>query len=100
MTILCDPLCISATTFEYTERDAALYALSVGACDDPLDEKDLPLVYEMAGDGFRALPTMVSLYAIESLSQIMGVRALSWRLVLCGAVDVWADVVCDRRCLD
>lgn len=41
----------------YDERDLALYALGVGAAKDPLDKSDLKFVYEMAGEGFQALPT-------------------------------------------
>jgi len=44
-------------TSSYDERDVALYALGVGAAHDPLDPKDLPLVYEFSGDGFRVLPS-------------------------------------------
>jgi 3-hydroxyacyl-CoA dehydrogenase/3a,7a,12a-trihydroxy-5b-cholest-24-enoyl-CoA hydratase len=41
----------------YDERDLALYALGVGAAEDPLDDKELRLVYEMHSSGFVALPT-------------------------------------------
>ncbi|WP_394826568.1 SDR family NAD(P)-dependent oxidoreductase [Pendulispora albinea] len=42
----------------YNERDVAIYALGVGATGkDPLDSKELQLVYELHGDGFHALPT-------------------------------------------
>jgi 3-hydroxyacyl-CoA dehydrogenase/3a,7a,12a-trihydroxy-5b-cholest-24-enoyl-CoA hydratase len=41
----------------YDERDLALYALGVGAAKDPLDKGELKFVYEMAGDGFQAIPT-------------------------------------------
>jgi 3-hydroxyacyl-CoA dehydrogenase/3a,7a,12a-trihydroxy-5b-cholest-24-enoyl-CoA hydratase len=44
-------------TSSYDERDVALYALGVGAATNPTDAKDLPLVYELSGDGFRVLPT-------------------------------------------
>ena len=44
-------------TSSYDERDVALYALGVGAATNPLDAKDLPLVYEFSGDGFRVLPS-------------------------------------------
>jgi len=44
-------------TTTYEERDLALYALGVGAAKDPLDRNDLKFVYEMAGDGFQAIPT-------------------------------------------
>ena len=51
----------------YDERDLALYALAVGAARDPLDQNDLKLVYEMHGDGFRALPTFGVIPAIGQL---------------------------------
>ncbi len=41
----------------YDERDVSLYALGVGAAENPLDSKDLSLVYEMSGEGFHVLPT-------------------------------------------
>ena len=44
-------------TTTYDERDLALYALGVGAANDPSDTKDLQLVYERHNKGFRALPT-------------------------------------------
>jgi 3-hydroxyacyl-CoA dehydrogenase/3a,7a,12a-trihydroxy-5b-cholest-24-enoyl-CoA hydratase len=44
-------------TNSYDERDAALYALSIGAAHDPLDGKELQYVYELHGDGFRVAPT-------------------------------------------
>src|SRR5262249_42546240 len=44
-------------TSAYDERDAAIYALGVGAAHDPTDDRDLRLVYEMHSDGMRVLPT-------------------------------------------
>ncbi len=44
-------------TSKYDERDLALYALGVGAGKDPLDDKELGLVFELHGGGFNALPT-------------------------------------------
>ena len=46
-----------AVTDSYDERDLALYALGVGAASDPMNQKDLRLVYEMHSQGFLALPT-------------------------------------------
>ena len=54
-------------TTEYTERDLALYALGVGAGTDPLDSKDLQYVYELHGDGFRALPTYAVVPVINAI---------------------------------
>ncbi len=42
----------------FDERDVALYALGVGAAAaNPLDAKELSYVYEMAGEGFKMVPT-------------------------------------------
>ena len=41
----------------YDERDVSLYALGVGAAQNPLDTKELQTVYELHGDGMRVLPT-------------------------------------------
>jgi 3-hydroxyacyl-CoA dehydrogenase/3a,7a,12a-trihydroxy-5b-cholest-24-enoyl-CoA hydratase len=41
----------------YDEKDLSLYALGVGAAQNPLDAAELQYVYENAGDGFKALPT-------------------------------------------
>jgi len=51
----------------YDERDLALYALGVGAAQDPLDAKDLPYVYEMSGDGFKMLPTFAVAPALKAI---------------------------------
>ncbi|MDM4772215.1 peroxisomal multifunctional enzyme type 2 [Solimonas sp. SE-A11] len=41
----------------YDQRDLALYALGVGAANNPLDDKELAYVNELKGDKFYALPT-------------------------------------------
>ncbi len=51
----------------YAEKDLALYALSVGAARDPLDDNDLRLVYEMHSDGIRAIPTFGVTPAISAI---------------------------------
>jgi (3R)-3-hydroxyacyl-CoA dehydrogenase / 3a,7a,12a-trihydroxy-5b-cholest-24-enoyl-CoA hydratase / enoyl-CoA hydratase 2 len=51
----------------YDERDLALYALGVGAAEDPLDDGELPLVYEMHSKGFTPLPTYAVIPAINSI---------------------------------
>jgi 3-hydroxyacyl-CoA dehydrogenase/3a,7a,12a-trihydroxy-5b-cholest-24-enoyl-CoA hydratase len=50
----------------YTERDLALYALGVGAAQNPLDPAELKLVYEM-GDGFVGLPTYAVIQPINAI---------------------------------
>jgi 3-hydroxyacyl-CoA dehydrogenase/3a,7a,12a-trihydroxy-5b-cholest-24-enoyl-CoA hydratase len=54
----------------YDERDAALYALSVGAAADPLDAADLPFVYELSGSGLRVLPTFAVTFGFSVLWQL------------------------------
>ncbi len=54
-------------TSKYDERDLAIYALGVGAASDPLDAHDLSLVYEMSGDGFKALPTYGVVPAVNGI---------------------------------
>ncbi|HEX3764145.1 MAG TPA: SDR family NAD(P)-dependent oxidoreductase [Kofleriaceae bacterium] len=49
----------------YDERDVAIYALGVGAARNPTDERDLPLVYELAGSGMKVLPSFGVLPAIN-----------------------------------
>ncbi len=51
---------------QYTERDLALYALGVGAAQNPLDASDLKLVYEL-GDGFVGLPTYAVIQPINAI---------------------------------
>lgn len=54
-------------TSSYDERDLALYALGVGAATDPSDERDLRLVYELHGNGMKALPSYGVIPAINML---------------------------------
>ncbi|MBI5512197.1 MAG: SDR family NAD(P)-dependent oxidoreductase [Deltaproteobacteria bacterium] len=54
----------------YDERDVALYALGVGAAQDPLNDEDLKLVYELHGDGQRALPTYGVIPALNAVMDL------------------------------
>ncbi|NGY04273.1 peroxisomal multifunctional enzyme type 2 [Solimonas terrae] len=58
---------IPEMTSEYDERDLAIYALGVGAAQDPLDASELPLVYELDSSGFRALPTYAVMPAMNAM---------------------------------
>ena len=45
------------TVTPYADRDVMLYALSLGVCDDPLDGKELPFVYEK---NLQVLPSVTA----------------------------------------
>lgn len=51
----------------YDERDLSIYALGIGAAEDPLDAKELAQVYEMAGDGFKAAATYAAMPAMNAM---------------------------------
>lgn len=61
----------------YTERDAALYALTVGVAEDALDAEDLPLVYELCGDGFRVMPTFAVVFPFAGMAGLTDVNNTS-----------------------
>ncbi len=44
-------------TTTYDERDLSIYALSIGAAQNPTDEKEVAYVYEMSPRGFMPFPT-------------------------------------------
>jgi 3-hydroxyacyl-CoA dehydrogenase/3a,7a,12a-trihydroxy-5b-cholest-24-enoyl-CoA hydratase len=54
-------------TQSYDERDVSLYALGVGAAQNPLDERDLQLVYELSGKGMKVLPSFGVVPAITMM---------------------------------
>ncbi|KAG5030521.1 hypothetical protein JHK85_014503 [Glycine max] len=56
------------TTYSYTERDAALYALSVGVClSDAVDADELKYVYHENGqESIKVLPTFSTLLVLRS----------------------------------
>lgn len=61
----------------YDERDLSIYALGVGAAEDPVDDKDLQLVYELHGRGMKALPSYGVIPAINTIFSLgkQGVQA-------------------------
>jgi acyl dehydratase len=46
--------------FHYTDRDTMLYALAIGLGSDPLDERELPFIYERE---LKAVPSMATVIA-------------------------------------
>jgi acyl dehydratase len=87
-------------TFSYAERETMLYALGVGFMRDPLNEKELPFVYE---NGLRAVPTMATVIAYgQSLAGRAGVNYLmvvhgEQRLILHKPLPPYAEIVSDER---
>ena len=69
--------------FSYTERDTMLYALGVGMGSDPLNEQELPFVYE---NGLKALPTLATVVAWGSGP--MGRIGLNYLMVVHGEQSV------------
>jgi peroxisomal enoyl-CoA hydratase 2 len=76
------------TTYNYTERDAALYALGVGSCSrDALDENDLKYLYHKDGQqNIKVLPTFVTLFSLGVTACIADLPGLPYdpRLLLHG----------------
>ncbi|XWS24566.1 hypothetical protein CRYUN_Cryun28dG0113700 [Craigia yunnanensis] len=76
------------TTYTYTERDVAVYALSVGACGrNAVDTDELKYVYHENGLQFiKVLPTFSTLFALDPPPQDMDLPGLSFdpRLLLHG----------------
>ncbi|XP_054799631.1 enoyl-CoA hydratase 2, peroxisomal isoform X2 [Prosopis cineraria] len=57
------------TTYSYTERDAALYALGVGTCAwDAVDADELKFVYHEDGQKYiKVLPTFAALFSLGTV---------------------------------
>lgn len=55
----------------YSARDVCLYALSIGAAKNQLDDKELSFVYENHPD-FQALPTMGIIFPFGVMGQLVG----------------------------
>ncbi len=66
----------------YDERDSALYALSLGMGEDPLDEDELPFVYE--GRGPRAVPSQCVTLCWPPSWHKEPAAQISWRRILHG----------------
>lgn len=86
--------------FAYTDRDTMLYALASGMGRDPLDEKELPFIFE--GRGLVALPTMAVVVARSPMPRTL---PLDWTKVLHGSqslilhrpLPAAAELVADTR---
>jgi acyl dehydratase len=71
-----------AKPFTYTQRDAALYALSIGAAADPMDEEALRYVYELHSRGMRVFPTFAAAWLFSVFDQLLSVPGLEFNPVM------------------
>jgi acyl dehydratase len=86
--------------FSYTDRDTMLYALGIGFGRDPLNEAELPFVYE---NGLRSIPTLSTV--VSWGSAIIGKSGINYLYVLHGEqrltvhrpLPVAADILADER---
>jgi acyl dehydratase len=72
-------LTTSSGETRYTERDTMLYALGVGFGRDPMDEAELPFVYE---NGLKAVPTMATVISFGS--SVVGQTGINYLMVVHG----------------
>ncbi|HEY6578213.1 MAG TPA: MaoC family dehydratase N-terminal domain-containing protein, partial [Rhizomicrobium sp.] len=86
--------------FGYTDRDTMLYALGIGFGRDPLNEAELPFVYE---NGLRSIPTLSTVIAWGS--RIIGRSGINYLMVLHGEqrltmhkpLPIAAEITADER---
>jgi acyl dehydratase len=91
---------IEGERFSYGDRETMLYALGVGMGRDPLDEKELPFVFE--DRGLRTVPTMATVIARSNILRGSGVdyaRVLhgEQRLTLHRPLPPAAEIIADSR---
>ena len=65
--------------FSWTDKDAMLYALGVGLGADPLNQKELPFVYE---NGLMAVPTLATVIAFNT--RLLAASGLNFAMVVHG----------------
>jgi acyl dehydratase len=86
--------------FQYGDRETMLYALGIGFMRDPLNEAELPFVYE---NGLRTVPTMATVItAGQSMIGRSGVNFLmvvhgEQRLTMHKPLPPYAEIVSDDR---
>ena len=62
---------LASVEVRYDENDVALYALGIGAPNDPLDQDELRFVYEGSGLGFQVVPTFAACFGIGHLGELI-----------------------------
>lgn len=88
------------TPFRYGDREVMLYALGIGFGRDPLNEAELPFVYE---NGLRTIPTLSTV--VSWGSAIIGRTGINYLMVLHGEqrltvhrpMPIEAELTADER---
>ena len=72
---------LEPATVTYDERDAALYALGIGAPADALKQDELKFVYEASDIGFQVIPTFAVIFDSKLLLDLIsgGFAGLSFQ---------------------
>jgi acyl dehydratase len=89
--------------YSYRDRETMLYALGIGMGADPLDERELPFVYE---NGLKAMPTLATVvtwgagdFGATGINYLMVVHG-EQRLTIHKPMPVGADLLADWRITD
>jgi len=85
----------------YADSEAILYALSIGMGSDPLDQKELPYVYEQ-GSTFKVLPTLATVLVPDMFPPGLGwdfsqVLHSEQRMQLHRPLPARADILINKR---
>jgi len=90
--------------FSYTDADTMLYALSIGMGRDPLDQRELPYVYEQ-GEPLKTMPAMGTILVPEMFPVGLGwdynqILHSEQRLRLYRPLPPSADLLINKRVVD
>ena len=90
--------------FSYTDADTMLYALSIGMGNDPLDQRELPYVYEQ-GEPLKTMPTLATVVVPEMFPVGLGwdysqILHSEQRMRLYRPLPPAADLLINKRVVD
>ena len=96
---------INDIPLRYDDRDAILYALSVGMGRDPLDRRELPFVYEQSEEPLRTVPSFATVLVPEMFPPDLGwdysqVLHSEQRMQLYRPLPASADLLINKRVVD
>jgi len=70
-----------STPFSFTEKDVILYALGIGAGEDPTDDEQLKYIYEGHPD-FQAFPTLAVCFPLSVFANLSSTPGLKFNPML------------------